>query len=205
MLVQDNVQALTNTIVNLVLFSSIPFLWWLLLHRKKEKLFSWLGIKRPAFKNYRALFLLFGLFLLILIGSNFFLILEPSENAVSQYRGMGASAIFRGLLFGIIQTGASEEIFFRGFLAKRFIKVLGFVAGNILQAALFGLLHVALLLLAIASFDLLQVCLLFLVPFLGGLLFGYVNERQAGGSIIPSWCMHSAGNVITSIIAMFSV
>ncbi len=55
---------------------------------------------------------------------------------------MGWSAFPSAFLFGIIQTGLSEEILFRGFLAKRLISRFGFATGNLLlsMAEAFGLL-----------------------------------------------------------------
>ena len=34
---------------------------------------------------------------------------------------------------------------------------------------------------------------------------GYVNEKKANGSILPSWFIHALSNIFASIIAMFSI
>ena len=199
---QESIQYFINAVFNLLLFCIVPFLWWVFFHRKKEKFLSWIGIKKPAIHNKRIFILLFSLFLIISVFSNFLpTIVDRSLTGTGQIKGMGISALFQALLFGLIQTGASEEILFRGFLAKRFIKRFGFFIGNTMQAVLFGLLHIAVLYLA-TSANIYQGFLVFIVPCLGGWFFGYVNEKQSEGSIIPSWLMHGIGNVLASIIAI---
>ena len=34
---------------------------------------------------------------------------------------------------------------------------------------------------------------------------GYTNEKQGGGSILPSWLIHGIANTFAAIIAMFSL
>ena len=198
------IQSLLDSIVQLLLFSFIPFIWWLIFWRKKEKFLPWLGIKKPIMENKRLVALYICLFLVVSTLSNIFLeVVQTSETAVGQIQGTGIIALCSALLFGMVKTGAAEEILFRGFLAKRLIQRLGFTLGNILQAFLFGIMHVVLFQVAI-SIDVFQSLIIFLIPFLTSLLFGYVNEKKADGSIIPSWLMHGIGNVIAAIIAMFS-
>ena len=199
---QDIVQYFINTIFNLLLFSFIPFLWWVFFYRKKERFLSWIGIKKPVIKNKRVFILLFSLFLVISIVSSFLpTIVDRSLTSTGQLNGVGISAVFQVLLFGLIQTGASEEILFRGFLGKRFIKRFGFNVGNTMQAVLFGLLHIAVLFL-VTSVDIYQGLLVFTLPCIVGWFFGYVNEKLSEGSIIPSWLMHGIGNVIASSITI---
>jgi hypothetical protein len=34
---------------------------------------------------------------------------------------------------------------------------------------------------------------------------GYVNEKKAGGSIIPGWCIHAIANIFSGACAAFSL
>jgi len=61
--------------------------------------------------------------------------------ASSQFTGLGSKGIIPALIYAFIQTALAEEIFCRGFLGKRISSKFGFIAGNIIQAFLFGLLH----------------------------------------------------------------
>ena len=36
-----------------------------------------------------------------------------------------------------------------------------------------------------------------------GLAMGYVNERKAGGSILPSWCIHASANISSGLFSAF--
>ncbi len=38
-----------------------------------------------------------------------------------------------------------------------------------------------------------------------GISMGYVNEKKAGGSIIPGWCIHAIANIFSGACAAFSL
>ncbi|MBK7959292.1 MAG: CPBP family intramembrane metalloprotease [Bacteroidetes bacterium] len=78
----------------------------------------------------------------------------------------------------------------------------GFKIGNLLQAAIFGLLHLLLFwLLTSASFIPLIVITVFST--LMGWIIGYIKEKYANGSIIPGWIAHGLGNTISYAIIAF--
>jgi len=35
-----------------------------------------------------------------------------------------------------------------------------------------------------------------------GALMGFLNERLAGGSLVPSWSLHAASNLLTGCLAL---
>lgn len=94
----------------------------------------------------------------------------------------------------LIQTAFTEEILFRGFVAKRLINWLGFSIGNLLQALLFGAVH--LLIFAGQEFSLALAIGIVLYPAIGGWIMGYLNERVGNSSILPGWLMHGFVNLI---------
>ena len=65
--------------------------------------------------------------------------------ATNQFYGQGGKALIPALIYAFLQTSLSEEIFFKGFLTKRFVNKFGFQIGNGLQSLLFGLMHGAML------------------------------------------------------------
>ena len=113
----------------------------------------------------------------------------------------GATVVLLGLK-ALVQTSLSEEILFRGFVAKRLINWLGFTWGNLLQALLFGSVHLLLFIGQEFSFPLAIGIVLF--TGLGGWTSGFLNERVGNGSILPSWWMHGATNAITYGVLAFS-
>ena len=44
----QTVNELFSSIVQILLFTLIPFIWWLITARKKENFFSWIGLKKPV-------------------------------------------------------------------------------------------------------------------------------------------------------------
>ncbi len=122
------------------------------------------------------------------------------ETATSDFSGLGAAAIPAILIYAILNTALSEEILFRGFLLKRISNKIGFTVGNIIQATLFGLLHGVMFYSAVGI-----VKALIVIVFTGGIgwCMGYTNEKTAGGSILPSWCIHALANVFSGICSAF--
>jgi len=193
-------QALFNGIFQVVLFSIIPFIWWLITARKKEKFFKWLGLKKPviADKKKWGIMLIAAIFLCWFLGQLAIYVRGPMESAESQYTGMGAVAIPSILVYAFIQTGLSEEILFRGFLLKRLSAKFGFNTANIIQAAIFGALHI---LMVWGQCGLLAGIVIVIYPMVVAVAFSYINEKQSGGSILPSWLIHGILNTITGLLA----
>lgn len=188
-----------NAIIQVVLFAMIPFLWWLITARKKESFWGWIGFKKIKTENQ-------GKFLLLLAGSCVacFVLGELAiwlrgdlEAADSAYKGMGASAIPSILMYAFGQTALSEEILFRGFLMKRLQAKWGFKPAVIVQAVVFGAIH---LLMVWGQADLLAGVMIVVYPMVVAVLLSWINEKKAGGSIYPSWIIHGVLNSIEGIL-----
>ena len=199
------IETLISTIFQLVLFSAVPFLWWLISVRGKESFFSWIGLRKPKFKNPQKVYSLTFLSLILLFAPGLILTLSIEDKTVlagTKFIGSGFEGAAAILLYACIQTGLSEEVLFRGFLLKRISNKLGFIIGNITQAVLFGLVHGVLLFNA-ASITI----VILLVVFTAGVgwLMGYLNEKMADGSIVLSWCIHSLTNILTALLFLFGI
>jgi membrane protease YdiL (CAAX protease family) len=126
--------------------------------------------------------------------------LASADNTVAgMIRASGLSAETAGviLIVALVKTSLSEEIFFRGLLAKRLIHWLGFAVGNTLHALLFGAVH---LLIFVApggpAFDPLAAAAFVGVTGAAGWIMAWLNEHVGNGSIAPSWLMHGLGNAV---------
>ncbi|HZK27917.1 MAG TPA: CPBP family intramembrane glutamic endopeptidase [Thermoclostridium sp.] len=198
------INLLINSIMQIILFTIIPFVWWLIARKQHQhpSFLFWIGIKKPVINNkkkYIFSFIVIGIISLII----FFIIpfiVGDADTASSQFAGQGISGLIPALIYSIIHTGLSEEIFFRGFLTKRLTNRFGFKVGNIIQGMLFGLVHGFLFFVAIGA---LKAMLIVFITGLVGALMGWINEKQSGGSIIPSWLLHSFANMASAIIVMF--
>ena len=198
------ISKLISSIIQIVLLSLIPFIWWLITARKKENFFTWLGLKKiDGGKENKAVFWIVGVTLAFIALAVFMLYsLKGVEMATSEFAGLGVSAIPAILVYAVFNTALSEEILFRGFLLKRISAKFGFIPGNLIQGALFGLIH------GVMFFSVVGVLkAVIIIGFTGvlGVLMGYVNEKKAGGSIIPGWCIHAIANIFSGACAAFSV
>ena len=193
--------SILNSIVQVIIFSMIPFLWWLLTARTKEGFFKWIGLKKPLLKGSMVKLIIFILLVSIGYILSMFIIMgtlmKDVDMATNQFYKQGLAALPSILFFAVIQTGLSEEIFFRGFLGKRLINKFGFLIGNTIQAMAFGLLHGVPF--GLATNNILITVLLTLLPGAVGWFQGWINEKYSSGSIIPSWIIHSLMNILSSL------
>lgn len=207
------ISSITGAAVNLVIFSLIPFLWWLLRHRQESGFFQWVGLYRPRLTSpwwtLAVFVLIYGLFynfdFTVLVDPQTLAYLESSGSlSASAYAGMGAAAVLPALIESFLANGAAEEILYRGFLCKRLGAKFGIVRGILLQAVLFGLMHNALYLAVGLEVGVWYHVLTFLFTGTGALLLGLFNEKIGNGSILPSILLHGAGNFISTMLLAFA-
>lgn len=186
-----------------LLFTLIPFLFWLITARKKQSFFAWLGLRKPHCAKP-------GITLVITAAATASYILAMAfcfrmlpvgvTMAGAQYAGQGLSSVLPVLFYAFVRTALSEEILFRGFLLKRLQDRFGFRLANVLQALLFGLMHG--LPFGLAAKRVSVFILLTVLPGLFGAYQGWVNEKQCHGSILPSWLLHGCMNFVTAALSL---
>ncbi|MBG9455753.1 CAAX protease [Lysinibacillus sphaericus] len=198
-------QSIIDAVFQVILFSVIPFIWWFFSAKKKQSFLAWLGLRKPVIENKGTYFLWFLVIFVLLFGPLFtisYFYLDSSILASNRFTGVGFSALISALFHAIVQTGLSEELFFRGFLLKRFMHKSGFQIGNIMQSLLFGILH-GWMFYSYIPFDV--VVLVVLATGFAGYLMGWINERKSNGSIITSWSIHGIGNLLAAFMAIFNM
>ena len=199
-----------GAIIQVFLFSLIPFVVFLIQRKTFKGFLGYIGLKKSTLKaNLLAVVacLLFAAppLMLTLTSSAFREIMFDPHSATGKFRQMdlGVSSLIILLVMTLIKTSLAEEIFFRGFVAKRLISLLGYAKGNVIQALIFGLLHTGLFLLVTTNPFFLTV--IFLVPGVGAYVSVYLNEKLAHGSIIPGWISHGLANVLAYGIVGFVI
>lgn len=85
---------------------------------------------------------------------------------------------------------------------KRLANKFGFNIANFIQALLFGLLHGAMF---FALVGVLKTILIIIFTGVIAWFMGYINEKNANGSIISSWIIHTISNLFSGICAAFSI
>ncbi|MDE6128882.1 MAG: CPBP family intramembrane metalloprotease, partial [Lachnospiraceae bacterium] len=134
------VNKIISSIVEVILMGLVPFIWWLVTAKKKEKFLTWIGIKGIENENKKAtLISILVIFLLFIPVSIYTLyVIKDIETATSEFTGLGISALLPALIYAVFNTSLPEEIFFRGFLLKRLSNKVGFRIANIIQSSIFG-------------------------------------------------------------------
>lgn len=198
------VQKLINSAVQIVLFTLIPFIWWLITARKEMNFFKWIGLKGiKGAKENKTVFWILGIITGFMALSAYMLYsLRDIEMATSDFNGLGAAAIPAILIYAVLNTSLPEEIVFRGFLLKRISAKFGFHAGNTVQALLFGIMHGVMF---FSYTGIVKAVVITLFTGVIGWLMGYVNEKKAEGSLIPGWCIHAVANIFSGLCAAFMI
>ena len=193
-----------GALVQLILFSLIPIIFWLIFARKKENFFKWIGIKKVKHEGKWwvtacAILIATGIYIGLTILAVRFLP-EGVTTAGSDFAGKGFAAFPAVLAYGFIRTGLSEEFVFRGFLLKRFGEKFGFITGNIIQAVLFGMMHG--IPFGLATQNIPVAIVMTILPGAFGWFQGWMNEKRFDGSIVPSWLLHGTINVIVATLSL---
>ncbi|MFS9093750.1 CPBP family intramembrane metalloprotease [Streptococcus timonensis] len=200
----NELQRIISAFIQILFIILLPSIWWFVTVRGKVPFMEWIGLK--AVKRDKVSYLItwiIGGFLLFTAFSIFIFPLTRSiETATSAFSGMGLKALPSILIYSFLQTSLPEELLFRGFLLKRLVNHMPFVFANTIQAIAFGLLHGVLF----ASVVSLEVTF-FIIFFTGAIAayLGFVNEKKAGGSILTSWIIHALANILSGLVAAFSL
>lgn len=196
------VNQLISAFLQLGLFLSIPFIWYVIIHKKVHGFFCWLGLKtvpQPPFKMM--LGILIG-FLAVVVVPYLWLYHTGNLNyrgftvdAFRQY-GWSVQTFLVILVWAVLQTSLSEEILFRGFLCKRLCHQFGEKSGNFMQALIFGMVHV----LALPNKTVFAILMIVLLTGGIGYALGWLSLRKAQGSILYGWAIHASVNILSPVI-----
>lgn len=202
------INEIISAVLQVLVFTLIPFIVYLITHRKAKGFFEYIGLKAAPKK---ALFLALATSLIFLAGGLFLafvsdqvrevLINPPSVTGKIREMGFQPASVFTLIVIAWFKTSLSEEILFRGFIAKRLVNRFGFQLGNILQAVIFALIHL-LLFWALSKAGIGFLLFIFFFSGIAGYIVEYINEKYGEGSILPGWIAHALGNTISySVIA----
>ena len=187
--------AVASALVNFVVLVFIPFAVYGSYHKLRRgrglgDILSRVGLRlgEPRYLAYAGAFALVAVILLILGQPN----LEPILREGSAWRkfdglGLTTTSISVALIYGIAQTGFTEEFFFRGIVTGSLSRRLPLVWANLAQALLFTAPHLSFLHLMPELWrDLVFI-------FAGSLFGGWI--RISSGSMLGPWLIHAAVNL----------
>jgi membrane protease YdiL (CAAX protease family) len=200
------VQELLNTTIQLVAVLLVALIVWLIWARKTQ-FRTFLGLTAPNAKSLLCVLVISVVFVPATIGvfllGDLHAIVTAPNTVVGALRARGPSAETFAMIALIagVKTSLTEEIFFRGLLCKRLIAWLGFGAGNVIQAIVFGLAHM----IFVAAFNPAIAVALFAITTGSGWMMGFLNERVGNGSIAPGWLLHAIANLVSYPVLAFLV
>lgn len=204
-------QEALNTLFQLAVVLIIAGLVYLVAGKKRGKFTNFVGLTAPTGTSMA--WALFAAFILAPATIALFYFTPLREAAMAdntiagRIRGLGLGRETFALIaiIALAKTSLTEEIFFRGLIAKRLIGWLGFTAGNTIHAALFGAIHLLIFVVPGGpAFGPVVAAAFFGITGASGWLMAYLNERVGGGSIAPSWLVHGVANLIAYPVLAFA-
>ncbi len=207
----ESVNEIISTTLQVVLFTLIPFIFFFFRKDKSITFFNYIGLFRPPRKSVSYAFLASILFLIGGLGIIFLdenikqvVISPPSTIGMLRTLGLSGTSIIILLIVAIFKTALAEEILFRGFIARQLTIKTGFKIGNLIQAMIFGSIHL-LMFWTLTKTTISFLLFIFFFSFFAGWTIGYIKEKYANGSIIPGWIAHATGNILSYIIIAFFI
>lgn len=191
--------AVASAVANLVVLVVVPFLLYWIWHRWRAKRSVGEIAERAGLRLGEARYLAHAAGFAAVSVAVLLVWPPPLETSLAEgsaFRvfeglGLGPTAVGLGLLYGVVQTGFAEEVFFRGLIAGSLGRRLPLLWANILQALVFLAPHLLLLTVAPEAWGLLPVI------FVAALILGWLRIRS--GSILGPWIVHAAGNVTVAL------
>lgn len=118
-------------------------------------------------------------------------VLVPAE--VLELPGVSVAQLTSlGTALAVVLRAVGEEVFFRGLIGGVLMRRLGFWWGNLLQALIFLIPHLLLLLVDVRLWPILP------VQYVAGLLLGWLRHRT--GTLVPGAAVHVLANILAGLI-----
>ena len=191
-----------NLPLQLIMFS-IPSLIYIAVHRRLGEKWSEI-FGKIGWQGSRPIYFLWSVGAMIVVGGLGWLALKASPSEVlqdpniniSDYAGwtLSVPSFLLVWLREAIYIALGEEMFFRGLLGGWLVRRLGFASGNTVQALVFLLPHLLLLLVSLSLWPII------IVQLTAGWLLGWLRYRS--NSILPGWLAHGLANAFGALAAM---
>lgn len=196
------INAFTSALLQIAILTLIPFLWYVISKKRVKDFGNCIGFSfslKSCFKL--SIYLLCATYLMSMI-PYFYLYF----NGTISYSGFVAESFRQDrlsiqtvmviIIWAVLHTSLSEEIFFRGFIGKNLIGKLGYLKGNIIQDLIFGFIHIP----AVITAGVIPTIIIVLTTGSIGFILGWLCHKKANGSILYGWMIHAMVNIISSFM-----
>jgi membrane protease YdiL (CAAX protease family) len=190
----------------LIFYAAAAFMWLLpffiayVIEKRNAESLGFV-LKREKYLSYSLYTILGFILITAILGIEFYIRIHFAGEAADRilsYR----SNIFLALFIQLVAVGLPEELYFRGYLMKRFCDWLGNIPGLLLIAFIFGMGHTIHRISTLGSGYAFSALIIGIDAIIGGLIFGYQYLKTK--SLVPSAITHICLNVFsTQIIALF--
>ena len=196
---------------NLILFLSISLIGYAIFDRRWKPFWVNLGITRPEGKSILlalvagVFFSLAGIIPSLLLGE------VDGGNLTLTYEaflGLELTPLTLVVAFAwaFLHQGLPEELFFRGFLLGQLTRKFSSFYANTIQAVVFWLIHVpgyVFLWQMVGNGEKFWIVVIAVISLIIAFVFGWLRLRDKNGSIVAPIVLHTLGNGITYVFAMF--
>jgi membrane protease YdiL (CAAX protease family) len=187
--------AAISALVNLLVLAGLPFLLYFAYQKWRYKRRfgevaqrAGLRLGEARYVGYSLAFALAGVAILVIWPPSLEPSLRPGSPQQSfQGLGLAGAGLPMALLYGVVKTGFTEELLFRGLVAGSLSRRFSLLWANVVQALIFLIPHLLVLRIMPEMWGILPVI------FASALFVGWVRIKS--GSIIGVWVIHASVNV----------
>ena len=191
-----------SALVQVFLLGAVPLFGYWTWHRRRYQRTFGDAARRAGLQLGRPRYLMYSLLLAAASAAALVMWPPPLEPLVRQGsayrqfagRGLGGEAVAMALLYGVVQTGFTEELLFRGLIAGSLARQFQPVWANLTQAFVFFLPHLGILFVARETWVWMMLPLVYTVA----LVLGWL--RNQSGSILGCWLVHASSNVTMALV-----
>ncbi|MGE3188254.1 MAG: lysostaphin resistance A-like protein [Vicinamibacterales bacterium] len=192
--------AAVSAVLQAIVLGGLPFLGYYLFQKRRHGRTFGEACRRAGLQAGDTRYLLYAagcaaltvLGLLLAISSVDAFTREGSAQRQFVGLGLGPDAVGLAFFYGVIQTGFTEELLFRGLIAGSLSRRMPFLRANVAQALIFLLPHL------LIHFAMPEAWPLLILVFAGALVMGWIRIRS--GSILGSWLIHASANVTMGLL-----
>jgi membrane protease YdiL (CAAX protease family) len=184
-----------SALVNLLVLAGLPFLFYCGYQKWRHQRGFGEGAQRAGLQLGEGRYLGYGLAFALAVVAVIVVWPPPMEpflrsgSPQQMFRGLGlrGPAIAMALLYGIVKTGFTEELLFRGLIAGSLSRRFSVLWANLGQAIIFLIPHLLVLRIMPEMWGVLPII------FATALFVGWVRTKS--GSIVGAWLIHASANV----------
>lgn len=201
----NTLESILNSFVQFLVLGLVPFLVYAAWQKRRHRRTFRESASRAGLTAGPRRYLAIGAAVAAVLSVGWTL-LHPSMDALvrpgsahAPFRGLGFGgvSVVMALAYGVVKTGLTEELIFRGLLLGSLARRMAAWKANLVQTVIFLMPHV--LVIAVApEFAWALPAIFFLGLFLGWL-------RLRSGSILASWLVHAAVNITTTLVIATTV